>query len=289
MQGAVGFVRAIYEAWSADHAQRLAAALAYYITFALAPFLIVVIQLVGLILGQGDHGARSEIHDIIARSAGTSAADALDSIVTSITSQQKTSVLTAIVGWVVLVMSAGGLFGAVQDALNAVFNIEPPKGGIWLILKERFVSFAMVGGIALLLIVSLMVNAVITSLANGFESVVPGLVIVFQFAGVLFTFGLTALLLAMIYKWLPDRPLRWGDVIPGAIATALLFLIGEVALGWYLGRAGWTSAYGAAGSLVLILLWVYYSSQIFLVGAEFTKVFESRRRHVQQVDPRRAA
>lgn len=285
---ALSLVRATYEAWNADHAQRLAAALAYYITFALAPFLIVVVQIVGLILGHG-HDARGQILAIVSQSAGPSAAQALGSIVDGIVSQQGTSVLTAIVSWIVLVLSAGGLFGAIQDALNAIFNIEQPKGGIWLMVRERFVSFAMVGGIALLLIVSLLVNAIITSLANGFERVIPGLVIVFQVAGVLFTFGLTMLLVAVIYKWLPDHALHWRDVIPGAFVTALLFGVGELALGWYLGRAGWTSAYGAAGSLVLILLWVYYSAQIFLVGAEFTKAFAARRHHAAQVDPRRAA
>jgi membrane protein len=281
VQAALRVLKSTYDAWNEDHAQRLAAALAYYVTFALAPFLIVVVQITALILGAGNGAghhwaARSEIISIISRSAGKNAGAALDGIVTGILSQQGASIWAAVICWIVLVLSAAGLFGAIQDALNAIFGVEKARGGFWLFLRERFASFAMLGGIALLLIVSLLINAIVTSLSAGLERMVPSFVVVFQIADVAFTFVLTMLLVAAIYRWLPDVTLPWKPVLAGAMVTAVLIGIGEVALGWYLGRAGWTSEYGAAGSLVLILLWVYYSAQIFLIGAEFTKVVARR-------------
>jgi len=278
MRAALDVLRSTYVAWNEDHAQRLAAALAYYVTFALAPFLIVVVQIVALILGAGNGtghhmAARNQVIAVVSQSAGKSAGQALDAIVTGILSQQAASIWTAVIGWIVLVLSAGGLFGAIQDALNAIFGVEKTHSGFWRLLRERFASFAMVGGIALLLIVSTLVNAVVTSLSSGLQRIAPSFVFIFQSVDVAFTFLLTMLLVAIIYKWLPDVSLRWRPVLAGAFVTAVLFGVGEIALGWYLGHAGWTSEYGAAGSLVLILLWVYYSAQIFLVGAELTKVF----------------
>ncbi|MGH7716714.1 MAG: YihY/virulence factor BrkB family protein [Vulcanimicrobiaceae bacterium] len=295
MRAAFTVLKSTYDAWNEDHAQRLAAALAYYVTFALAPFLIVVVQITALILGAGNgaghhSAARTEIISIVARSAGKDAGAALDGIVTGILSQQSASIWTAVISWTVLVLSAAGLFGAVQDALNAVFGNAKKSGGIWLALRERFASFAMLGGIALLLIVSLLINAIVTSLSSGLERVMPSFVTIFQVADVVLTFVLTMVLVAIIYKWLPAVALPWRPVLAGALVTAVLFGIGEVALGWYLGHAGWTSEYGAAGSLVLILLWVYYSAQIFLIGAEFTKVYaRGTTPHTELVDPLRAA
>lgn len=294
MRAALDVFKSTYTAWNDDHAQRLAAALAYYVTFALAPFLIVVVEIVGLVLGggngQGHHlQARNEIIAIVSHSAGPSAGQTLRGIVDGILAQQSASIWTAIVSWVVLILSAAGLFGAIQDALNTVFGASQKRGGVWRLLRERFASLTMLGGIALLLIVSLLINALVTSLSKGLEVIMPGFVILFQVADVVFTFGLTMLLVAVIYKWLPDVVLPWRAVLAGALVTAALFGIGEVALGWYLGRAGWTSEYGAAGSLVLLLLWVYYSAQIFLFGAEFTKVYARRAPPTERVDPLRAA
>ena len=295
MRAALDVLKSTYAAWNEDHAQRLAAALAYYVTFALAPFLIVVVEIVGLVLGGGNGtghhlAARDEIIAIVSRSAGKTAGQALGGIVDGILAQQSASIWTAVISWIVLILSAAGLFGAIQDSLNAVFGATAARGGIWLMLRQRFASLTMLGGIALLLIVSLLVNAVVTSLSNGLSTTIPSFVIVFQIADVLFTFGLTMLLVAIIYKWLPAIALPWKPVLAGAFVTAALFGLGEIALGWYLGRAGWTSEYGAAGSLVLLLLWVYYSAQIFLFGAEITKIFVRRTTpNTERVDPLRAA
>lgn len=295
MRALIGIIKSTYAAWNEDHAQRLAAALAYYVTFALAPFLIVVVEIVGLVLGGGNGaghhmGARDEIISIVSRSAGKSAGQALGGIVDGILAQQSASVWTAVVSWVVLILSAAGLFGAIQDVLNTVFGAQQKRGGLWLLLRQRFASLTMLGGIALMLVVSLLVNAVVTSLSSGLNSIAPSLVTIFQVVDVAFTFGLTMLLVAIIYKWLPDVSLPWRPVLAGAFVTAALFGVGELALGWYLGRAGWTTEYGAAGSLVLILLWVYYSAQIFLFGAEFTKIFaRGSAPNTEQVDPLRAA
>ena len=289
MRAVIGLLRATYEAWNADRAERLAAALAFYATFALAPFLIVVIQIAGLVLGNtvGAQHARAELLNIVARSAGHTASQGMNVMLNDIMANQGSSVLAAIIGWAVVVIAAGGLFGAVEDALNTVWEVPKERGGWRALVRDRFVPYAMIGGIALLLIITLVVNALITSLALGLERVFPGFVVVFQILGVLVSFFITMALIAGAYKWLPGVSVHWRDVVVGAFVTALLFTIGEIVLGLYLGRPAMTSWYGAAGSLVVILLWVYYCAQIFLAGAEFTKVFSRRygsKRRVTQAD-----
>ena len=278
MQAVISLLRATYEAWNADRAERLAAALAFYATFALAPFLIVVIQIAGLVLGNslGEEHARAELLAIVSRSAGHVAAVGMSGMLDDIMKHQGNSVIAAIIGWAVVIIAAGGLFGAVEDALNTVWEVPAQRGGWRAMLRDRFVPFAMIGGIALLLIITLVLNAFITSLAQGLERFFPGFVVVFQIFGVVISFVITMVLIAMAYKWLPGVSLHWRDVLTGAFVTALLFTIGEIVLGLYLGRPATTSWYGAAGSLVVILLWVYYCAQIFLAGAEFTKVFSRR-------------
>ncbi|MGH7683688.1 MAG: YihY/virulence factor BrkB family protein [Vulcanimicrobiaceae bacterium] len=278
MHTVIGLVRGTYDAWNADRAQRLAAALAFYVSFALAPFLIVVIQIAGLILGKsvGEQHARQELFAVVTHSAGPLAAAGLNTIVTAIMTHQGKSLLTAIASWFFVILAAGGLFGAIEDALNTVFSVPQERGGIWVVIRDRFLPFAMIGGIALLLIVTLVVNALITSLAAGLERLFPGFVIIFQVLGVMFTFFVTMFLVAIIYKVLPATTLDWRDILVGSFVTAFMFTLGEMALVWYLGRAATTSWYGALGSLVVILIWIYYCAQIFLVGAEFTKVYVRR-------------
>jgi membrane protein len=270
--------RATYDAWNADRAQRLAAALAFYVSFALAPFIIVVIQIAGLVLGKtiGEQHARNELFAIVTRSAGPMAATGLNTIITAIMTHRGNSVLTAVASWFFVVLAASGLFGAIEDALNTVFGVPLERGGFWTILRDRFLPFAMIGGISLLLIATLVVNALITSLAAGLERLFPGFVLVFQSLGVLFTFFVAMLLIEIVYKVLPAAALDWHEILVGSFATAVMFALGEVALGWYLGRAATTSWYGALGSLVVILIWIYYCAQIFLLGAEFTKVYARR-------------
>src|SRR5579875_1350493 len=264
MQTVMTLARATYDAWNADRAQRLAAALAFYVSFALAPFIIVVIQIAGLVLGKtvGEQHARNELLAIVTRSAGPMAATGLNTIIGAIMTHQGKSVLTAVASWFFVVLAASGLFGAIEDALNTVFSAPQERGGFWTMLRDRFLPFAMIGGIALLLIATLVVNALITSLAAGLER--------------LFPFFVTMLLIAIVYKVLPATTLDWHEILVGSFATAVMFALGEVALGWYLGRAATTSWYGALGSLVVILIWIYYCAQIFLLGAEFTKVYARR-------------
>ena len=280
----MALLRETYAAWSADKAPRLAAALAYYVTFALAPFLIIVVQIVALIMGFGHaaghhQSARDAILGAVATSAGPQTAATLRTIVDATLSQQGQSLLAGIIAWVVLILAAAGLFGAIQDVLNTIFAVdEKQHGGLLVMLRDRFTAFAMIAGIAFLLIVCLAANALLTSFAPVVERLLPGGVVAIQIFGLLFSLAVTTALVAAIFKWLPDVSLSWRDVLIGAVATAVLFTLGELPLGWYLGRAGTTSVYGAAGSLVAILLWVYYSSQILLLGAEFTKVYAKRRK-----------
>ena len=290
MQGVIGFLRATYDAWNKDRAERLAAALAFYITFALAPFVIVMLEIAGLVLGSGDAPARAELSRALTRSAGAQTAREVLSIVDAIRQQPHRSILAAITGWSVVVIAAMGLFGAIQDALNTVWERSSASRGLMGLLRDRFISFAMVAGIALLLIVSLFVNAVIASFIDELERLLPGFSKIYPAIGLGFTLAVTMCLIAAIYKWLPDARLHWEDVAVGAVATTVLLGIGEFVLGWYLSHAGWTSVYGAAGSLVLSLLWVYYSAQIFLLGAELTKIYSLRRQAARHaIDPRRPA
>lgn len=287
--GVMALLRETYAAWAADKAPRLAAALAYYVTFALAPFLIIVVQIVALIMGLGNasghhQGARDAILGAVASAAGPQTAATLRTIVDATLSQQGQSLLAGIVAWVVLLLAAAGLFGAIQDVLNTIFAVdEKQRGGLLVMLRDRFAAFAMIAGIAFLLIVCLAANALLTSFAPVVERLLPGGVVAMQIFGVLFSLAVTTALVAAIFKWLPDASLSLRDVAAGAFATAVLFTLGELPLGWYLGRAGTTSVYGAAGSLVAILLWVYYSSQILLLGAEFTKVYAKRRKAVAPI------
>lgn len=280
--GVIALLRETYTAWSSDKAPRLAAALAYYVTFALAPFLIIIVQIVALIMGFGHaaghhQGARDAILGAVASAAGPQTAATLKTIVDATLSQQGQSLLAAIIAWAVLILAAAGLFGAIQDALNTVFAVdEKQHGGLLAMLRDRFASFAMIAGIAFLLIICLAANALLTSFAPVVERLLPGGVLAMQAFGLVFSLAVTTALVAAIFKWLPDVSLPWRNVLIGALATAVLFTLGELPLGWYLGRAGTTSVYGAAGSLVAILLWVYYSSQILLLGAEFTKVYAKR-------------
>lgn len=268
--------------WSKDKAPRLAAALAYYTAFSLAPLLIIVIQLAALVIGGGHAGGHHEvlrkaIFSSLSGVIGHKASDALRGIVDTIVHQQRQGIIAAAVSWGLLLFGALGLVDALQDALNTIWHVPPAATpSIWSQIRKRLTSFAMIGGIAFILIVSLLVNTALSAFAHVLAQLFPGLAFLMKIADFIGSFGIIALLFALMYKYLPDTNIQWGDVWTGAALTAALFDVGQFLLGWYLGRASTASAYGAAGSLVLILLWVFYSAQIFLFGAEFTKVSGGR-------------
>jgi membrane protein len=189
-------------------------------------------------------------------------------------SQTSDSIFAAVIGFVVLLFGAAGVFGQLQDALNTMWEVKPKEGrGILGIIKDRFVSFGMVLGIGFLLLVSLVISAGLAALGNFLVGLLPAYEIIMQIISFVVSFAVISLLFALLFKYLPDAKVAWGDVWLGAVVTALLFTIGKELIGLYLGRSAVASTYGAAGSLVVLLLWIYYSGQILFFGAEFTQVY----------------
>jgi membrane protein len=273
--------------WSEDKAARLAAALSYYTLFSLAPLLVIAIAIAGFFFSRQQ--AENQIVTQIGGLVGPSAASAIQGMIGS-SRQNSSNVIATIVGVALLLVGASGVFGSLQDALNTIWEVrQDPKSGVRATLINRIFSFAMVLGIGFLLLVSLIISAALTAVGAFFQNQLPaaGSGLLFGALNFVVSFVVITLLFALIFKILPDVSISWRDVWIGAAFTALLFTIGKSLIGIYLGRSSVTSVYGAAGSLVVILLWVYYSALILFFGVEFTQVFT----HVQgrEVRPIRGA
>jgi membrane protein len=253
-----------------DKALRLSAALAYYSVFSLAPLLLIALSIAGLFYD--DKAATGVLDDQLRSIMGKNAAAAVQEMVMH--SRKPTeNVFASVAGIAVLIIGAGGVFGQLQEALNTVWGIESRPGrGIKGMIKDRFLSFSMVLGTGFLLLTSLILTTLLQAANDTISNLLPIAPIIWQTIGSVGSFLLVAALFAAIFKVLPDVEIQWRDVWIGALVTAGLFTIGKFALSWYLGREATSSSYGSAGSLVLILLWVYYSAIILLFGAEFTQV-----------------
>jgi membrane protein len=253
-----------------DEALRLSAALSYYAAFSLAPLLLIAIAVAGWVLG--DEAVRGQVDDYLRGSLGTAGATALQDMIAHARKPEKNVVASA-VGVAMLLFGAGGVFGQLQEALNTVWGVKRRSGRGWKgLLKDRFLSFAMVLGTGFLLLTSMIASAILQGLSDYVGSILslpPGVWAVIS--GVA-SFLVIAALFAAIFKLLPDVTIAWNDVFLGAVFTAVLFTIGKTVMAWYLGREATASAYGATGALAIVLLWVYYSSIILLFGAEFTQV-----------------
>lgn len=260
-----------FQEWNEDKAPRLAAALAYYTAFSLAPLLIVVISIAGLIYGHDAVVGRLqyEIQGLV----GAQAASAIQDMLANF-SHPASGIIATVIGLITLLLGAAGVFGQLQDALDTIWEVAPKPGqGIMAIIRQRFISFTMVLGIGFLLLVSLVVSAGVTAVGTLIGDRIPQSAFLLQLVNFVISFGVIMLLFALIYKVLPDVTIGWRDVWMGAAVTALLFTIGKLLIGLYLGSSSVGSAYGAAGSFVILLLWIYYSAQILLFGAEFTQVY----------------
>jgi len=268
--------------WSKDKASRLAAALAYYTVFSLAPLLIIVIAIAGSVFGE--EAARGEIVGQIQGLVGRDGAQVIETAIEN-ANKPDTGSIASIISIVVLFFGASGIFAELQDALNTVWEVQPkPERGLINVIRNRFLSFTMVLGVGFLLLVSLVVSAALAAMSNFFGHLLPpGLDFLWQLANFIFAFVVTTLLFGLIYKVLPDVKIGWSDVWIGAAITSLLFSIGRYLLGQYLGNSSFGSTYGAAGSLVVVLAWVYYAAQILFFGAEFTQVYA--RRYGSQIVP----
>ena len=261
--------------WMEDQAPTLGAALAYYTVFSLAPLLIIVIAISGLVFGQ--EAAQGQIFDQLRGLLGEASGKAIEDVVQSANAEPATGIVATIVGVVTLLFGASGVLGQLQTSLNAIWGVQPKPGrGVLGIIQDRILSFGFILVVGFLLLVSLLLTAAIALVGEWFGGMVPGMEALIQVLNSLLSLVVITLLFAMLFKFLPDAKIAWHDVWIGAFITAALFTIGKFALGFYLGKSGIGSSYGAAGSLIVLLLWVYYSSQILFFGAEFTQVYANR-------------
>jgi membrane protein len=260
-----------FQEWQEDKVSRLAAALAYYTIFSITPLLIIAIAIAGAIFGED--AAKGEIVAQINNLVGEEGAKAIE-IALANANQPEISGVASLISIAILILGASGVFAQLQEGLNTVWNVRPKRNsGIGQFIRKRLLSFGMVLAIGFLLLVSLILSAILSAISEYEVNWLPGFAFFWQILNFALSLGLISLLFALIYKYLPDVKIKWKDVWVGAIITALLFTIGQFLIGLYLGRGSLGSTYGAAGSLIVFLVWVYYSAQILLFGAELTQVY----------------
>jgi membrane protein len=256
-----------------DEALSRGAAIAFYTVTSIAPILLIVVAVAGLVFGR--EAAQGAITAQLGGLMGQQTADVLQSAVAS-AGEKSSGVLATTIGIVTLIATASGVFGEMQSALNAIWKAKPEGTTVSRLIRARAASLGLVAALGFLLIVSLVVSAGLTAFGNYLDSILPFGKVILSASNTVISVALISVLFAAIYKILPDRHLEWRDVIVGAVVTAILFTIGKSLIGWYIGSSAVASTYGAAGGLIVLLLWVYYSAQIFLLGAEFTKVYANR-------------
>jgi membrane protein len=270
MQKYFSLFKQTFTEFGQDKAPRLGAALAYYTIFSLGPILLIAIAVAGMVWGQ--EAAQGQVSAQLDKVFGRNAAEAVETMIAG-AAKEKKGIIATVIGIAMLLFGASGVFGQLKDALNTIWNVEPKKSaGIMGFVKDRFLSMAMVLGVGFLLLVTLVFDALISAMGD-YVARNAGGVAIMQGIQLVVSFGLVTVLFALIFQYLPDVDIKWRDVWFGAAFTSLLFVIGKFALGLYLGKAAVGSNFGAAGSLVVLLIWVYYSAQILFFGAEFTQVY----------------
>lgn len=259
--------------WIDDDAPQLGAALAYYSVFSLAPMVLLLLAVLGILFRDDPAGAWRKIVEQMSYFLDRSAIQVLQNIAKNVAESKKTALGSAI-GLALALFGATGVFGQLQASLNVIWGVKAkPGGGIWGFVRTRFLSFALLAGIAFLLLISLVLETLIKAFSIYLKVYLPGALSLIVPIYLTMDLLVVVAIFAMIFKILPNAVIRWRDVWVGAVLTAILFLVGKWALGIYLGSGTAASAYGAASSLITLLLWVYYSSQILLFGAEFTQVY----------------
>jgi membrane protein len=272
LQGLWRVLKQALAGWWNDNVPRMGAALAYYTLFSLAPILIVAIAIAGVAFGP--EAVRGEIVGQVEGLVGREGAEAVQAMLEG-AAKPSSSVPATIIGIVTFFLGATGAFLELQNDLDAIWRVKPKSRGSFLrdLVMQRLISFGLVLGLGFLLLTSLIVSAALAALHTYMGNAFPGVAILWEALNVVVSLAVITLLFAMIYKVLPDVKLAWSDVWVGGLVTAGLFTTGKFLIGLYLGTSAFASAYGAAGSVVVILLWVYYSAQIILLGAEFTRAF----------------
>jgi membrane protein len=270
----ISLLKETFGEWNKDGASTLAASLAYYTIFSIAPLVIIAIAIAGSIFGE--EAARGQIVTQIQSLVGKDGAEVIETAIKN-SRQPEANSIASLISIVILLFGASGVFAQLQDALNTIWNVKvKPQKGVLTFLRKRLLSFSAVLGIGFLLLVSLVVSASLSAFTGYLGGFLQNMSILGTVLNFTISFGVITLLFAFMFKYLPDVKITWNDVIIGAVITALLFNIGKFLLGLYLGTGSFSSTYGAAGSLVILLIWVYYSAQILFFGAEFTQVYASR-------------
>jgi membrane protein len=260
-------------AFISDEALSRGAAIAFYTVTSIAPVLLIVIAIAGLVFGPD--AAQNAITAQLSGLMGQQTAEVLQNAVAS-ASGKTAGVVATIIGIITLMVTASGVFGEIQTSLNAIWKAEAKGTTVSRLIRARAASLGLVATLGFLLIVSLVVSTALTAFGNYLDSVLPFGKFILTLLNTVVSVMLISLLFAAIYKVLPDRHLEWRDVVVGALVTAILFTVGKSLISWYIGSSAIASSFGAAGALIVLLLWVYYSAQIFLLGAEFTKIYANR-------------
>jgi membrane protein len=282
----VSLLKRTVSEWIDDDAPSRAASLSYYTIFSLAPLLLIAVAIAGLIFGHD--AAAGQLSKELQGLLGAASAAAIQDMMAG-ASRIGGGIVASIAGVVLLVLGSTGAFVELQDALNAMWDVDKKKtSGVWAFLRARLLSFAMIGVIAFLLLVSLVVSAVLAALGHFAEGALPGGEIVVEIVNVVLSLCVVTALFAAIFKVLPEARIAWRDVWLGAGVTAALFVVGKLLIGLYIGKSGVASIYGAAGSFAVLLIWIYYSAMIVLFGAEFTQVHSRSRASVPAAQTNRA-
>lgn len=270
-----GIFKTAVNNWSDNKAMMMGAAMAYYTLFSIAPLLMITIALAGWVFGA--EASQGEVYRTLQGMLGRDGASSIQGLVESASNQPETGVVASVIGVATLLLGASGVFAQLQESLNVIWGVKPaPEGGVGQWLRRRVLSFSMVLVIAFLLLVSLVASAAFAGVGRFMNHALPGGSMLWQAVNFALSLAMTSALFAAIYKILPDVTVSWKEVRFGAVVTALLFSLGKLLIGLYLGRSSVGSAYGAAGSLVVVMVWVYYSSCILLLGAEFTHAYATR-------------
>jgi len=263
-------IKETFDKWQADEAPRMGASLAYYAVFSMAPLLVIVIAIIGFVYRGNTVGdIQYQMESLVGPAPAKTIAEAIHNVNTF-----GHGVIASIVSVVVLMLGAAGVFSELHTTMNKIWNAPPKKYPVVIgILKDKFASFAMVLGVAFLLLISMIISAVLSAIIQYFSHLLPGAAPIWHLGDFSISLCVVTLLFAALFRYVPDARVDWRDVWVGAIATALLFDVGKFAIGLYLGYSGIGSTFGAAGSVVVILAWIYYSSQLVFLGAEFTHVY----------------
>ncbi|HEX6737405.1 MAG TPA: YihY/virulence factor BrkB family protein [Vicinamibacteria bacterium] len=266
-------VKQAFDDWNQDNAPRLGAALSYYTLFSLAPLLIVAIAVAGLVFGQD--AAQGQIVGELRGLVGPAGAQAVEEMIKN-SRREEAGILATVLGLITLFLGATGAFAELKSSLNVVWDVESPSAGVWGLVRSRLWAFALVLAVGFLLLVSLIVSAAVAATDTILARFVTEPSVILHALNTALSLIVITALFALIFKYLPDAAVSWGDVWVGAVFTSALFTLGKFLIGLYLGHSSLGSVYGAAGSIVVVMVWVYYAAQIFFFGAELTQAYARR-------------